>query len=238
MPARCRRLSCSRRCRSSGPGRSRCISAITFPACPATTTAFSGICGGCERRLSAPELEFFHSTYLFSPFGVDLINHPHTALQGYISATALARRVDHRGGESLHHRVGVPECRVRLRAGVRRRCGRRRAAHPRRRRVRRVAVRRRAPARALRSADGVGDPVVRAVSRARSLRTGSIAAGHWLRAVRGRGRVCRVLPRRVSRASSPSTYTLASWHAVRVCIASRASKGQALFTAAAGHHGV
>ncbi len=39
--------------------------------------------------LSAPEFEFFHSTYLFSPFGVDLINHPHTALQGYISATAL-----------------------------------------------------------------------------------------------------------------------------------------------------
>jgi hypothetical protein len=38
---------------------------------------------------SSPDLEFFHSTYLFSPFGVDLINHPHTALQGYISATAL-----------------------------------------------------------------------------------------------------------------------------------------------------
>jgi hypothetical protein len=40
--------------------------------------------------LSSPDLEFFHSPYLFSPFGVDLINHPHTALQGYISATALA----------------------------------------------------------------------------------------------------------------------------------------------------
>ena len=42
-----------------------------------------------RKALSAPDLEFFHSTYLFSPFGVDLINHPHTALQGYISATAL-----------------------------------------------------------------------------------------------------------------------------------------------------
>ncbi|MEO5741732.1 MAG: hypothetical protein ABIS29_14175 [Vicinamibacterales bacterium] len=42
-----------------------------------------------RKVLSSPELEFFHSTYLFSPFGVDLINHPHTALQGYISATAL-----------------------------------------------------------------------------------------------------------------------------------------------------
>jgi hypothetical protein len=41
--------------------------------------------------LAAPELDFFHSTYLFSPFGVDLINHPHTALQGYLSATLLGR---------------------------------------------------------------------------------------------------------------------------------------------------
>ena len=42
-----------------------------------------------RKALSSPDLEFFHSTYLFSPFGVDLINHPHTALQGYVSATAL-----------------------------------------------------------------------------------------------------------------------------------------------------
>lgn len=40
--------------------------------------------------LSAPELDFFQSQYLFSPFGVDLINHPHTALQGFLSATALS----------------------------------------------------------------------------------------------------------------------------------------------------
>lgn len=33
---------------------------------------------------------FFHSTYLFNPFGVDLVNHPHTALQGAISATLLS----------------------------------------------------------------------------------------------------------------------------------------------------
>ena len=43
-----------------------------------------------RKALSAPELEFFQSRYLFSPFGVDLINHPHTALQGYISATVLS----------------------------------------------------------------------------------------------------------------------------------------------------
>ncbi len=43
-----------------------------------------------RKALSTPELQFFQSQYLFSPFGVDLINHPHTALQGYITATALA----------------------------------------------------------------------------------------------------------------------------------------------------
>jgi hypothetical protein len=42
-----------------------------------------------RKALSAPELDFFQSRYLFSPFGVDLINHPHTALQGLLSATAL-----------------------------------------------------------------------------------------------------------------------------------------------------
>jgi hypothetical protein len=41
--------------------------------------------------LSHPALGFFHSPYLLSPFGVDLINHPHTALQGLISATLLSR---------------------------------------------------------------------------------------------------------------------------------------------------
>ena len=44
-----------------------------------------------RKVLSAPELEFFRSSYLLNPFGADLVNHPHTALQGYISATALAR---------------------------------------------------------------------------------------------------------------------------------------------------
>ncbi len=42
-----------------------------------------------RKALSAPELEFFQSRYLFSPFGIDLISHPHAAMQGYLSATAL-----------------------------------------------------------------------------------------------------------------------------------------------------
>jgi hypothetical protein len=41
--------------------------------------------------LASPGLAFFHSDFLFHPFGVDLVNHPHTALQGVISATVLAR---------------------------------------------------------------------------------------------------------------------------------------------------
>src|ERR1700737_4500024 len=41
--------------------------------------------------LSHPALGFFHSPYLLSPFGVDLINHPHTALQGLISAPLLSK---------------------------------------------------------------------------------------------------------------------------------------------------
>ncbi len=53
-----------------------------------------------RKALSSPELEFFQSTYLFSPFGVDLINHPHTALQGYLSATAL-------GGLSVDRRPRI-----------------------------------------------------------------------------------------------------------------------------------
>jgi hypothetical protein len=43
-----------------------------------------------RRALSVPELSYFQSTYLFSPFGVDLVNHPHTALQGLISATMFS----------------------------------------------------------------------------------------------------------------------------------------------------
>lgn len=44
-----------------------------------------------RKALSAPDLSFFRSVYLFSPFGADLVNHPHTALQGLISATLLSK---------------------------------------------------------------------------------------------------------------------------------------------------
>ena len=68
-----------------------------------------------------------------------------------------------RGGKSVHHRVGVPERRLRVRAGVR--CDARATARPAgRRRFWRVAVRRGAPARPFRSAHGVGPSAVRAVA--------------------------------------------------------------------------
>ncbi len=44
-----------------------------------------------RKALATPDVSFFRSVYLFSPFGVDLVNHPHTALQGLISATLLSK---------------------------------------------------------------------------------------------------------------------------------------------------
>ncbi len=46
----CRPCCCWRLFRLSGHGRLRCTSATTFPGSAATTTAFSGTCGGCGRR--------------------------------------------------------------------------------------------------------------------------------------------------------------------------------------------
>lgn len=42
-----------------------------------------------RRAIDAADLSFLHSRYLFFPAGVDLVNHPHTALQGLVTATAL-----------------------------------------------------------------------------------------------------------------------------------------------------
>lgn len=60
-----------------------------IPGLPGDNYSFLWNLWWMRKALSAPELEFFQSRYLFSPFGIDLINHPHTALQGYLSATAL-----------------------------------------------------------------------------------------------------------------------------------------------------
>jgi hypothetical protein len=39
--------------------------------------------------LATPGLEYFHTTYLFYPFGTTIANHPHTALPAIIAATVL-----------------------------------------------------------------------------------------------------------------------------------------------------
>ena len=186
-----------------------------------------------RKALSAPELEFFQSTYLFSPFGVDLINHPHTALQGYISATALGGMSVIAGGEPLHHRLGVPERGVRLRAGVRHRA------------TSGVAL--------LAGVAFGGSPYVAAhllghfdlltawviplfaLCLRRSLRTGSIAAAVGCGlcvAVAAYAAYYHV----VYLALFAVTYTLASWHVVRLHREPRAQYAAALH-GAPRHHG-
>src|SRR6266571_5415200 len=63
----------------------------SIPGLPGDNFSFLWNLWWMRRVLGDHALSFFHSTYLFSPFGVDLINHPHTALQGWISATALSK---------------------------------------------------------------------------------------------------------------------------------------------------
>jgi hypothetical protein len=62
-----------------------------IPGLPGDNFSFLWNLWWMRKALGSADLEFFRSTYLFSPFGVDLVNHPHTALQGYLSATVLAR---------------------------------------------------------------------------------------------------------------------------------------------------
>jgi hypothetical protein len=40
---------------------------------------------------ATPDLAFFRTTFLFYPFGTTIANHPHTALPGFVAATALNR---------------------------------------------------------------------------------------------------------------------------------------------------
>jgi hypothetical protein len=62
-----------------------------IPGLPGDNFSFLWNLWWMRKALAAPNVSFFHSVYLFSPFGVDLVNHPHTALQGLISATLLAK---------------------------------------------------------------------------------------------------------------------------------------------------
>jgi hypothetical protein len=60
-----------------------------IPGLPGDNYSFVWSLWWMRKALSAPDLDFFRSNYLLSPFGFDLINHPHAALYGFISATAF-----------------------------------------------------------------------------------------------------------------------------------------------------
>jgi hypothetical protein len=62
-----------------------------IPGLPGDNFSFLWNLWWMRKALSASDLGFFRSPYLFSPFGVDLVNHPHTALQGILSATLLSK---------------------------------------------------------------------------------------------------------------------------------------------------
>lgn len=61
-----------------------------IPGLPGDNYSFLWNLWWARRSLGSDDPGFFHSVYLMYPFGVDLVNHPHTALQGIVSATALA----------------------------------------------------------------------------------------------------------------------------------------------------
>jgi hypothetical protein len=44
-----------------------------------------------RRVIATPGLPYFHSTYLFHPFGTTIANHPHTALPALVAATLFGR---------------------------------------------------------------------------------------------------------------------------------------------------
>ena len=44
-----------------------------------------------RHTIATPGLAYFHTTYLFHPFGTTIANHPHTALPAIVAATLLGR---------------------------------------------------------------------------------------------------------------------------------------------------
>ncbi len=116
----CRAAACGC-CRSSGRGRWRCISAITFRAFAGDNYSFLWNLWWMRKALSAPELDFFQLELSVQP----VRRRPHQSsahgAAGLHLGDRAGRAVGHRGGESLHRRFGVPERRVRVRAGVRHR---------------------------------------------------------------------------------------------------------------------
>src|SRR5439155_19071337 len=61
----------------------------TLPGDPGDNYSFVWNLWWMRRVLSSPELGYFHTTYLFYPFGTTIVDHPNTALPALVAATLL-----------------------------------------------------------------------------------------------------------------------------------------------------
>ena len=61
-----------------------------LPGEPGDNLAFLWNTWWMRQAVASPDVSFFHTGLLFAPFGIDLTLHTHTALPGWIAATALA----------------------------------------------------------------------------------------------------------------------------------------------------
>jgi hypothetical protein len=62
-----------------------------IPGAPGDNFTFLWNLWWMRHVLGSADSGFFHSAFLFFPFGVDLVNHSHTALLGVVGATVLSR---------------------------------------------------------------------------------------------------------------------------------------------------
>ncbi len=62
-----------------------------IPGDPGDNYSFLWYLWWMRHVLATPGLDFFHTTFLFYPFGASIANNPHTALPALIAATLLGR---------------------------------------------------------------------------------------------------------------------------------------------------
>ena len=60
-----------------------------LPGYPGDNFSFVWNLWWMRRVLATPGLRYFHTTYLFYPFGTAIVDHPHTALPAFVAATVL-----------------------------------------------------------------------------------------------------------------------------------------------------
>ena len=62
-----------------------------LPGTPGDNFSFVWNLWWMRRVLATPGLPYFHTTYLFYPFGTTIVDHPHTALPAFVAATLGGR---------------------------------------------------------------------------------------------------------------------------------------------------